>query len=52
MNRFYRVAHSILRPLLYLLFPLSVQGVENIPDGGAVLCSNHASAWDPVLVAL
>ena len=52
MNRLYRVAHSILRPLLYLLFPLSVQGVENIPDGGAVLCSNHASAWDPVLVAL
>ena len=52
MNRIYRVAHSILRPLLYLLFPLSVQGVENIPDGGAVLCSNHASAWDPVLVAL
>ena len=52
MNRFYRAVHAILRPLLYVLFPLTVKGVENIPDGGAVLCSNHSSAWDPVLVAL
>ena len=52
MNRFYRVVHAILRPLLHLIFPLSGEGVENIPGGGAVLCSNHASAWDPVLVAL
>ena len=52
MNQFYRVVHAILRPLLQVLFPLSVDGIENIPDGGAVLCSNHASAWDPVLLAL
>ena len=52
MNRFYRVVHAILRPLIFLFFPLRAQGVENIPAGGAVLCSNHASAWDPVLVAL
>ena len=52
MNRFYRVIHAVLRPLIFLLFPLSVQGRENLPEGGAVLCSNHASAWDPILVAL
>ena len=52
MNRFYRVVHTILRPLVYLLFPLRVRGLENIPEGGAVLCSNHASGWDPILVAL
>ena len=52
MNRFYRAVHMILRPLLYLLFPLSARGSEHIPDGGAVLCSNHASAWDPVLLAV
>ena len=52
MNRFYRVVHAILRPLLYLFFPVSAVGVENIPAGGAVLCINHSSAWDPVLVAL
>lgn len=52
MNRLYRVAHTILRPLLYLLFPLSAAGAERLPSGGAVLCCNHASAWDPVLLAL
>ena len=52
MNRFYRVVHAILCPLLQLLFPLSAEGAEHIPEGGAVLCSNHASAWDPVLLAL
>ena len=50
MSRFYRVIHMILRPLLYLLFPISAEGLENIPAGGAVLCCNHASAWDPVRV--
>ena len=52
MNRFYRVVHAILRPLLYLFFPVSAVGVENIPAGGAGLCINDSSAWDPVLVAL
>ena len=52
MSRFYRVIHMILRPLLYLLFPISAEGLENIPAGGAVLCCNHASAWDPVLLAI
>ena len=52
MNRFYRTVHMILRPLLYLLFLISAEVVENIPAGGAVLCCNHASAWDPVLLAL
>ena len=27
-------------------------GVENVPEGGALLCANHASAWDPIMVAL
>lgn len=52
MNRFYRAVHALLRPLLYLLFPLAADGLEHIPDGGAVLCINHSSAWDPILVAL
>lgn len=52
MNRFYRVVHTILRPLIFLLFPTSAVGMENIPEGGVLLCVNHASAWDPILVAL
>lgn len=37
---------------LRLLFPMRVVGLENVPEGGALLCANHASGWDPVLIAV
>lgn len=27
-------------------------GLENVPEGGALLCGNHASAWDPIIIAV
>ena len=51
-NWFYRIAVFVLRPLVLLLFPTRAIGRENIPAGGALLCINHASAWDPVLVVV
>lgn len=52
MNRFFFVIHKIARPFIKLLMPFRAVGLENIPDGGALLCANHASAWDVVLIAL
>ena len=35
-----------------ILHPTSVEGMEHLPASGALLCPNHASNWDPILVAL
>lgn len=53
MTRFYRVFHLILTPILRLLFPLKVHGLENVPkDRPVVLCANHAHAMDPCLICI
>ena len=52
MNRFYHIIYIIVRPLIRFLFPFRVIGAENVPEGGALLCANHASGWDPILIAL
>lgn len=53
MTRFYRVFYTIFKPLLWLLFPFRVHGLENVPkDRAVVLCGNHAHAMDPFLVCM
>lgn len=52
MNLFFHVIYIIVRPLIKFLFPFRTVGAENIPEGGALLCANHASGWDPILIAL
>lgn len=52
MTRFYLFAYAIAAPLIRLLFPHRTVGLENLPEGGALLCANHASGWDPILIAL
>lgn len=52
MNRFFSVCHKIVRPIIKVLMPFRAVGLENVPEGGALLCSNHASGWDVVLIAL
>ena len=49
-NPFYNLVWKILRPLVLWLFPVEIQGRENLPDEPVVLCANHSSAWDPVLL--
>ena len=39
---------QILRPL----FRIEVEGVENLPKHGVLLCPNHASNLDPIFIAL
>ena len=52
MNCFFHIAYLFVKPLVCLLFPHKVVGLENLPEGGALLCANHASGWDPVLIAV
>ncbi len=52
MNRFFHYVYILLRPLIWLLMPFRAVGRENVPEGGALLCANHASGWDPILIAL
>ena len=41
---------KLIRPFVLLLHPLDVQGRENLPDEPVVICANHSSGWDPVLL--
>ena len=51
-NRFYRVVRAVLKPIYAVLFPGRVYGLENLPaEGGFLLCVNHISAHDPIIIA-
>lgn len=52
MTKLYRIVYTIVAPIIHLLFPCRTVGRENIPEGGALLCANHVSGWDPILIAL
>lgn len=49
---FYHVAYTLIKPLIRLFFPYRAVGLENLPEGGALLCANHISGWDPFLIAV
>ena len=49
-NRFYTAMWKLLRPLVLLLHPLDIQGKENMPDEPVMICANHSSGWDPILL--
>ena len=42
----------VIGQLLRLLFRVEVRGRENLPKHGALLCPNHASDIEPVLIGL
>src|SRR4051812_40424887 len=49
----YRLMKIILTPILRVLFRVRVEGIENIPDAGAViLASNHISFSDSIFLPL
>ena len=53
MKFWYWVCYGLASIGLFIWHPFSrFHGRENIPDGGAVFCSNHASAADAVWVLL
>lgn len=49
----YKFLCGIVGIFMRLLFRIEVKGIDNIPgDGGAILCANHISNWDPVLLQI
>lgn len=48
----YVIAYYLVGLVVRILHPTTVEGLERLPKGGALLCPNHSSNWDPVLVAL
>ena len=52
MTDFYRFVYRLIAPFIRLFFPHRAVGLENLPEGGALLCANHASGWDPLLIAI
>lgn len=49
----YRALKAVLRPLVSVLLHPRVEGLEHLPaTGPAILCANHLSIIDPVVVAL
>ena len=52
LNRFFVVIYYLVSAVAGILHPVTVIGRENLPEHGALLCPNHNSNWDPVLVAL
>ena len=51
-NPFFTVVYYVARVLVSVLFPTTVEGLDRLPRNGVLLCPNHSSNWDPILVAL
>lgn len=52
-SKLYRFVIIIIRPFVRILYGLKVYGIENIPkSGGYIICPNHTSNADPVLLAI
>lgn len=50
--RAYRKAYYFLTIVLGLIFRIKPSGRENIPQGPAMICANHSSNFDPILICL
>lgn len=52
MRRVYNLYFYILYPIIMLRYRLRCVGWEKIPDGAAVVCANHSSLADPLIMAI
>ncbi len=51
LNRLFAVLYTVLGPVVRWLFPTDVEGLENVPPSGVLLCPNHTSNADPLVIA-
>lgn len=52
MRTFYKFAYIVMWPICALLYPMRREIRAPLPDGPAIVCANHSSYIDPVLLAL
>lgn len=48
----YPVSFCIMSPIVHFLWPFRIKGMEHTPKGAAIVCANHQSNLDPVLIAM
>ena len=48
---FFNLIFIVAMLISRLLHPVTVQGLEHLPSHWALLIANHASNWDPILLA-
>lgn len=51
-NRLFVFVYHVVGFAASILHPTAVEGLERLPRSGVLLCPNHSSNWDPILVAL
>lgn len=50
---FYKFARALLSIIFRIIYRIEVIGIENIPEKGrAILCSNHISMLDPIILGI
>lgn len=49
---FYTFARSVVNLVARMRYKITYEGLENVPEGGFVLCCNHISMFDPILIAI
>lgn len=50
LNGFFVLVYYVVGFIARILHPTTVTGMEKLPKSGALLCPNHSSNWDPVLL--
>lgn len=50
LNGFFTFVYYVAGFIVGILHPTEVIGMEKLPKSGALLCPNHSSNWDPVLI--
>jgi len=48
----FRILWVVVGFFTRILHPVTMTGRENLPAHGALLCANHSSNWDPVILAV
>lgn len=50
LNGFFTFVYYVVGFIVGILHPTEVIGMEKLPKSGVLLCPNHSSNWDPVLI--
>lgn len=51
-RRWYRFLYIVIWPWVKIFYPCKCYGVENVPEGPAILCPSHSNLPDPFFVSL